>query len=404
MSETLLVELNPPRVEVEPGGPSAEVIVGLHNLGNAVEQFTTEIQGLEPDWFTAPSTNVGLFPQDRNRVAIAFHPPRRPGLRAGAYPFRVLVRAKDGEIAESIDGVLDVQGIPTFRLVLSPHRRSSRKPGEFRLHISNTGTMDIRLRLEAKDPEATCTFRFPKGDSPFVPAGGKLELPLTVQANDRPWVGQGQSHKFAVTAIPLEERGEPQTATGEYVYQPLFASWRPVQQPIQLVLLFVFLFTGAQYLTTSNLIPRLPRSIPSVKFSYDAFCASGMLGSDCSGADQLPDPDTCVYAQEFKGFHDAYAKLLGNCITPVSYDEMGNGIQYTDKGWLLLVKQTDILYFFSGDQVLAFDSDTLRWIDGPPLAPAPKPAAADAPAPADAVPADDTAPAANAAPTDEPAS
>src|ERR1700680_1742773 len=84
-ASALTVELNPPRVEMEPGGAPVEVVATLQNLSNVVEQYAIEVSGLEAEWYTAPVTSVSLFPQDRDQVRITLHPPRRPGLRAGSY-------------------------------------------------------------------------------------------------------------------------------------------------------------------------------------------------------------------------------------------------------------------------------------------------------------------------------
>src|SRR6266705_2501179 len=98
--QRLQVELGPSRVEVEPGATPAEATVTLQNLGNVV--------GLDPEWFTAPVASVALFPQDRDQLHLTFHPPRRPGVKAGTYPFKVVVRARSGAPEESVEGILDV--------------------------------------------------------------------------------------------------------------------------------------------------------------------------------------------------------------------------------------------------------------------------------------------------------
>src|SRR5579859_6774999 len=104
----ITVELSPAHVEMEPGGTPVEVVATLQNLSNVVEQYSIEVTGLEPDWFTAPVASVSLFPQDKDQVRISLHPPKRPGLRAGSYPFRVVARARGNATQTSAAGVLDV--------------------------------------------------------------------------------------------------------------------------------------------------------------------------------------------------------------------------------------------------------------------------------------------------------
>src|ERR1051325_5024878 len=106
-SERLSVELSPARVEMEPGGSPVELVVTIQNLSDVVEQYAVELSGLDADWFPAPVTSVGLFPQDSDQVRISLRPPRRPGTRAGSYKFRVTVRARGGAGAEANSAVAD---------------------------------------------------------------------------------------------------------------------------------------------------------------------------------------------------------------------------------------------------------------------------------------------------------
>src|SRR5205823_536345 len=113
--ERVRVRITPDRVDVEPGAAPAEAVVTLQNLGDVVEQYTVDIVGLDGDWYTVPVTSVGLFPQDTDQVPVRFHPPKRRGMKAGAYHFRVRVRSRSGAAHEA-EGVLDVQGYAVFRV------------------------------------------------------------------------------------------------------------------------------------------------------------------------------------------------------------------------------------------------------------------------------------------------
>src|SRR4051812_2394784 len=196
----LLVELTPSKIEVEPGATPAEAIVVIQNLGDLVEQYTVEIIGLDGDWFTAPVASVGLFPQDRDQVRVSFHPPKRPGLRAGAYHFKVRVRSRSGGTERTAEGVLDVHGYAVYRLDMSPRRQKARGKGQFKVQLTNSGTADARLSLAAQDAEEACRFRFGSPDEVLVPAAGKLEVPLTVTPKRRPWLGGETAHAFTVNA------------------------------------------------------------------------------------------------------------------------------------------------------------------------------------------------------------
>ena len=164
MPETVAVELTPNRIEVEPGAKPVEAAIGLRNLSGIVSQYTIEIADLEADWYSIPVPSVGLFPQDKEQVRISFHPPKRPDLRAGVYPFRILVRGRGGVQEQSTDGVLDVRGFSVYRLDLAPRRLIDHDEGEFKLVVTNSGTADVTLEIDARDDEDQCTIKFPKGD------------------------------------------------------------------------------------------------------------------------------------------------------------------------------------------------------------------------------------------------
>src|SRR5262245_59226661 len=103
----LNVTLDPERIEAPPGGPPVDVTVTLHNLSDKVEQFTLDVVGLEPDWYSAPVTSVGLFPGDRDQVHFTVRPPAGPGFRAAAYPFRLIIRANGSGEETLVEGQLD---------------------------------------------------------------------------------------------------------------------------------------------------------------------------------------------------------------------------------------------------------------------------------------------------------
>src|SRR5262249_55009957 len=147
-ASSVSVELAPARVEMEPGGTPIEIVATIQNLSNVVEQYAIQVGGLDSDWYTAPVTSVSLFPQDRDQVRISLHPPRRQGLRAGSYPFRVVARARNGTAQQTATGVLDVHGVPVYRIDLAPRRQTARGKGGYKLQIANTGAAEVRLALE----------------------------------------------------------------------------------------------------------------------------------------------------------------------------------------------------------------------------------------------------------------
>jgi hypothetical protein len=355
--DTLSVEVNPSKIEIEPGATPVEVTVSIQNLGDVVEQYTVEVTGLDSDWFTAPVASIGLFPQDKEQVKIRFHPPKRQGLRAGAYPFKIEVRGRSGSQEQAIDGVVDVRGFAVFRVDMIPRRQTARGKGNFRLSLINTGTGDVQLGLEARDAEEACDFKFPKDEAPSVRAQSKTDAPLVVRPKSRPWVGPERSYQFTVTARPLDSRGTSQTVAGEFTHRPLFESWAPViKLALWAVGILVLLFV------ISIVVPEgFSREIGfRTQIAWARTCGSVLYRVPVVGPrlnctpGTLPVMDSrCDFGLGFKEFAEGERQLVGNCISRIGYDRFGNGLQYTDRGVLFWQKDSNTIYFFLGDTVFA---------------------------------------------------
>jgi hypothetical protein len=361
------VELAPARVEMEPGGTPIEVVATVQNLSNVVEQYAIEVSGLDSDWYTAPVTSVSLFPQDRDQVRISLHPPRRQGLRAGSYPFRVVARARNGTAQQSAAGVLDVRGVAVYRIVdLAPRRLTARGKGDYRVQIANTGAADVRLALEGSDPDNACTYRFPKQAEPLVAAGAKGDYPVVVRPKKRPWVGPEQSYDFIISARPTDARGEPQMVSGQFTHKPLFRAL-----PLWAVLKWVLIALAVLAVLVVLFILGIPqefgrRTEIAVAQSCGTLRTVPVLGGLCPGRPSaLPAlASDCTFQFGFKEFADAESAMVGPCTTNVVYDDYGNGLQYTKKGVLFWLKESNTVYLFSGDSVYAYVQGKPRLLDG----------------------------------------
>jgi hypothetical protein len=360
------VELNEPRVDMEPGGTPREIVAKLQNLSNVVEQYTIEVSGIDSDWYTAPVSSVSLFPQDTDEVRISLHPPRRQGLRAGAYPFRVVARARGGTATASAGGTLNVQGVAVYRLVdLTPRRQTARGQGTYQLQIANTGAADVRLALEGADSEGLCTFRFPKQSEPLVGAGSRGEYPVVVRPKKRPWVGPEQSYDFTITARPVDARGEPQSISGQFTHKPMFRSL-PIWPVLKWVLIALAVLAIVVVLFSLGIPQEFGRRAEVASAQMCGNLRSvPVIGGACPRPSQLPPPDSnCSFQFGFKEFADAEAAMVGPCTTNVIYDEYGNGLQYTKKGVLFWLKESNTVYLFTGDSVYAFVEGKPRLLDG----------------------------------------
>jgi hypothetical protein len=365
-ASALTVELNPPRVEMEPGGTPVEVVATLQNLSNVVEQYAIEVSGLEAEWYTAPVTSVSLFPQDRDQVRITLHPPKRPGLRAGSYPFRVVARARSGAGQQSASGVLDVRGVAIYRIVdLVPRRLTARGSGAYSLQIANSGAADVRLALEGSDPDGQCTFRFPKQAEPMVAAGGKGDYPVVVKPRKRPWVGPEHSYEFTISARPVDTRGEPQVVSGQFTHKPLFQTL-PIWPILRWVLLGLVVLAVIIVLFALGIPQEFGRR---TQVAAAQACGSlrtvPVLGGMCPRPQELPPlASDCTFQFGFKEFAEAETDMVSQCTTNVIYDDYGNGLQYTKKGVMFWLKESNTVYFFTGDSVYAYVQGKPHLLDG----------------------------------------
>jgi uncharacterized membrane protein len=75
MSALIGVVLSHEELQIEPG-QTAESLVTVQNLSEIVEQYSIEVDGLDPPWGTIPVSELSLFPQDQDRARISVPPHR----------------------------------------------------------------------------------------------------------------------------------------------------------------------------------------------------------------------------------------------------------------------------------------------------------------------------------------
>ncbi len=365
--DTLVIRLEPDRLLVEPGSSPVECLMTLQNRGDVVDQYTVELSGIDSDWFTLELSSVGLFPGDSVPVHITFHPPKRAGMRAGAFPFQVRVRSRGGATAEVAEGVLDVRGTAVYRLDLVPRRQTARRRGRFQLELRNSGTADVLLGLEAKDAEEACRFGFRGGDRTQVAAGSTKQVPVVVKPRRRPWVGSDRSYDFGITVKPVEARGEAQTLSGQYTYQPWLPSWKPIRAIAWVLLVVVAAVVALNFAVSSGVGGEFAGRAQSAR---GVVCGSirglPLLGGLCPGPLPRPPstPGSCRFEFGFRDIATRETGRIGNCTTNAAYDGFGNGIQYTTKGVLFWLKASNTVYFMMNDSLYVYAGGQMKLLDG----------------------------------------
>jgi hypothetical protein len=242
--EELQIELSATHIEMQPGARPIEVTLLVHNRSRVVEQCTVEVVGIDADWFTHPARSVALFPGDSERLNVAFHVPNQPSLRAGTYPFSVVVRSRSSGVERRVEGAVSIPGEAAYAMDIAPRRLVFGGGGRFRVLLTNSGMADGELQLEASDVEEGVAFEFPQDQRRVVPANSTVEVPLVAVPRRRPWVGPERTYDFQVTARQPGSVAEVRSVHGQLVYRPHFASLGLVRRAALLAGLVVVLLVG----------------------------------------------------------------------------------------------------------------------------------------------------------------
>jgi hypothetical protein len=374
-TEQAVVVLTPDRVDMEPGGSPVAIEATIRNPSRVVEQFTVEITGIDPSWYTQHVKSVSIFPDgSTERVPITINPPTRQDggiVKAGRYTFRVIARARSDGAEYSAEGILDLRGRVIYRLELSPLVQTARRQGKFRLKVTNSGAADGQFALEGRDKEELCRVKFPHEAQAMAPAAKVTEVPFVVQPKKRPWVGPERRYDFAVTARPQNARGEPQTVSGQYIYKPLFRSL-PIWPILKWVLIGLVALVAVVLLLSSGIFEQfstrtqiaLAQACGTLNLHRVPVISGACPSPLPAGSQQALNPDNCNFALGFRQFAEAQPKLVGHCLTDEYYDKFGNGHQQTTTGFLFWSKATNTVYFLIGDSVFRYYDRELKLLDG----------------------------------------
>jgi len=243
-SERIRASLSPVALQVQAGVFPTQAALQIQNLGDIVDKFLVEIEGLDESWYSRSASSIALMPQAADQVQISFQPPKKKGVLAKAYPFTVTVRSQSSpEEATSVVAQLEVLPSIDFKVGVNPYRVSCRKKGAFRVRLANTGVSDIRFALEATDLDEGLHFDF-KTTNPELAAWNTVEVPMIVRPKRGSRVGEKKRYDITVTATAGE--GNMQTANCELYHSPLIGSWRPIVKAIR-VMIFVALIGVTVY-------------------------------------------------------------------------------------------------------------------------------------------------------------
>ena len=93
MSENIQATISPESVKVSPGD-KAEFELSLQNLGNIVDVFTIDADGIDSSWIQIDTASVSLFPGDKVTNKIVVTVPKDSSALAGTYSCNVKVTSR----------------------------------------------------------------------------------------------------------------------------------------------------------------------------------------------------------------------------------------------------------------------------------------------------------------------
>ena len=233
-SERIRSLLSPTSLQAAAGGIPVQATLELQNLGDVVDKFVVEIEGIDEAWYSRSASSIALMPQAIDKVLISFQPPKRKGIRAREYQFAVSAHSQNNpEEATTILGNLEVLPSVEYRLGVRPYRVTTRKKGKYRINLTNTSVSDANVSLEATDLDEGLKFSF-KDENPVIPAWDSIEIPMVTKPKRGSMVGEQK--RYDITVTTTDAVGMSQTANCEMHHKPFIRSWRTIFRIVRLIL------------------------------------------------------------------------------------------------------------------------------------------------------------------------
>jgi uncharacterized membrane protein len=238
--DRIRVSLSTTQVQANAGGMPVPFSVKLENSGEVVDKFLVEVQGIDESWYNRSASSIGMMPRDNKLVQILFQPPKRKPVRAGTYPFAVVVRSQaTPQDATIVVAELTVLPLVQFEVAVRPFRVIARGKGNFRVNLANTGVSEVSLALEASDLEEAVRFKFKNGN-PVLPAWSSLDVPLVAKPIKGGRVGEKKRYEITVKARTTD--GKSQEARAELSTNPAMSSWRPIWIIVRALIVLAVIF------------------------------------------------------------------------------------------------------------------------------------------------------------------
>lgn len=361
--EPIVINLTPPEVQVAAGGEPVELIAHVRNASTMVDQYSIEIENLDPSWYTILVQSVSLFPGDTAPIPIRIHPPKGSGTRAGHHTFIVRGRSQaDPSLVGVTKGVVIIASFANFQIELAPKRYTGYR-GKYKLMITNGGNSEAQLELTARDPESSLSYKF-SPNMPVVQPGKRLPVPVTVGKSGFRIVGEPEKHQFIINARPVDgTEKEAKEVQGELVQKPLFRTWKWILIGAAVLLLLTLMSVFRLSLNPCDVRYYVPGQSGSIPFYAGLLCSS-RLPNTLKVLEPPVEPAKagCRSQTGFGEVLEDHRELIGECTEDEwgrtegtekgeSGDPLDNVHQKTQNGELLFIKRNapekPQIYFFS---------------------------------------------------------
>ena len=249
-SERIGVSLSATELQLQAGGMPEVITVQLHNLGEIVDKFLVEVEGIDDAWYSRSASSIALMPQTTKQVHISFQPPKKRGVKERKYSFAITVSSQSNpEDSTIMTGQLEVLPLVEYKLKVAPYRVSSRRKAKFRVILANTGMSDTKVDLDATDLDEGLRFKF-KEEETVLAAWETIEIPMVARPKRGSTVGERKRYDVVITAST--EDGNTQTVNCEFHHRPLMASWRPIWRLIRVIIVLGIIGTAAYFILKSG--------------------------------------------------------------------------------------------------------------------------------------------------------
>lgn len=235
-SDRIRASLSSTQMKLQMGGIPEITILQLQNMGEIVDKFIVDIEGIDSDWHSRSASSIALMPQTTEQVQISFQVPKKKGVRARTYPFAIVVRSQTNPSDVTIiNGSIDVLPVVDYQLKIAPYRVTCRRKGTFRIGLTNTGTTEAKVVLDATDLDEGLKFKF-KNKEPVLSAWQSVELPVVAKRKKGGWIGEKK--RFDITINAHETSSNPQAVNCELYHNPLISSWKTIFRAIRRLIFF----------------------------------------------------------------------------------------------------------------------------------------------------------------------